>query len=96
MKARLELTCLLKLPTVLVKAQLTYVIIRKNICNIPKGIVLTLKIIRGDNVTFDKKSLQYQNYLIYRQHKSFKVKQKFSEFRNNTRAEARINRTRKG
>ena len=38
----------------------------KNICNIPKGIALRLKRICYDNETFDKTSLEYQNYLIAR------------------------------
>ena len=38
----------------------------KNICNIPKGIALRLKRICDDNETFDKISLEYQNYLIAR------------------------------
>ena len=41
-----------------------------------------------DDVTFDKRSSEYQNYLIAREHKPSTVKQLF-EFRNKTGAEAR-------
>ena len=44
---------------------------------------------RDDDVTFDKRSSEYQNYLITREHKPSKVKRQFSEVRNKTRAEAR-------
>ena len=87
MKVRLELTSLLKLPTVLATAQLTSVILRKIYVTYLKR-YLTL-VICDDDKTFDKRSLEYQNYLIYRQHKPFKVKRQFSEFRNKARAEAR-------
>ena len=39
---------------------------KKNIWNIPKGIALKLKRICDDDVTFDKRSSKYQNYLIGR------------------------------
>ena len=39
--------------------------------------------------TFDKRSLEYQNYLIARDHKPSTVKKHFSEVKNITRTEAR-------
>ena len=42
---------------------------KNNICNIPKGIALRLRRICDDDDTFDKRSLEYQNYLIARDHK---------------------------
>ena len=36
---------------------------KKNISNIPKGIALRLRRICDDDVTFDKRSSEYQNYL---------------------------------
>ena len=40
-------------------------------------------------MTFDKRSSEYQNYLIARGHKPSTVKRQFSEVRNKTRAKAR-------
>ena len=57
----------------------------KNISNIPKDIALRLRRICGDDVTFDKRSSEYQNYLIAREHKPSTVKRQFSEVRNKTR-----------
>ena len=68
---------------------------KKNISNIPKGMTLRLRTICDDDdddddeVTFDKRSLKYQNHLIAREHKPSTVKGKFSEFKNKTSAEAR-------
>ena len=42
-----------------------------------------------DDVTFDKRSLEYQNYPITREHTPSTVKRQFFEIRNKTRAEAR-------
>ena len=68
---------------------------KNNICNIPKGIALRLRRICDDDETFDKRSTEYQNYLIAREHKPSLVKQQFSEIRKKTRAEARQKRNRK-
>ena len=68
---------------------------KNNICNIPRGIALTLRRICDDDETFDKRSTEYQNYLIAREHKSSLVKQQLSEVRKKTRAEARQKQNRK-
>ena len=68
---------------------------KNNICNIPKGIVLRLRRICGDDKTFYKRSTEYQNYLIAREHKPSLVKQQFPEVRKKTRAEARQKQNRK-
>ena len=69
---------------------------KNNICNIPKGIALRLRRICDDDKTFDKRSIEYQNYLIAREHKPSLVKQQFSEVRKKTRTEARQKQNRKG
>ena len=51
---------------------------KNNICNIPKGIALRLRRICDDDNTFDKRSSEYQNYLIARDHKPSTVKRQFS------------------
>ena len=48
---------------------------RNNICNIPKGIALRLMRNFDDDETFDKRSTEYQSYLIAREHKTSLVKQ---------------------
>ena len=68
---------------------------KNNICNIPKGIALRLRRICNDDETFYKRSTEYQNYLIAREHKPSLVKQQFSEVRKKTRAEARQKQNRK-
>ena len=68
---------------------------KNNICNIPKGIALRLRRICDDDDTFDKRSLEYQNYLIARDHKPSTVKKHFSEVKNITRTEARKKQTKK-
>ena len=60
---------------------------KNNIRNIPKGIALRLRRICDDDDTFDKRSLEYQNYLI--------VKKNFSEVKNITKTEVRKNQTKK-
>ena len=62
---------------------------KNNICTIPKGITLRLRRICDDDETFDKRSTEYQNYLIAREHKASLVKQQFSEVRKKTKVEAR-------
>ena len=52
---------------------------KRNICNIPKGIVLRLRSICNDDETFDKRSTEYQNYLIAREYKPSLLEQQFSE-----------------
>ena len=54
-----------------------------------------LRRICNDDETFDKRSTEYQNYLIAREHKPSLVKQQFSEVRKKTRAEARQKQNRK-
>ena len=61
---------------------------KNNICNIPKGIALRLRRICDDDETFDKRSTEYENYLIAREDKPSLVKKQFSEVRKKTRAEA--------
>ena len=77
------MTYLLNLPTALATPP------KKSISNIPKVIALRLRRICDDDVTFDKRSSEYQNYLIAREHKPSSAKRQFSEVRNKTRAEAR-------
>ena len=63
---------------------------KNNICNIPKGIALRLRRICDDDEVFDKRSTEYQNYIIAREHKPLlAAKQQFSQVRKKTRAEAR-------
>ena len=59
-----------------------------NICNIPRGIAFRLKRICDDDEIFEKRSSEYQNYLIARDYKPSIVKKQFSEVKKNTRAEA--------
>ena len=66
-----------------------------NISNIPKGIALRLRRICDDDDKFDKRSLEYQNYLIARDHKPSTVKQHFAEVRNKTRTQARQKQNKK-
>ena len=47
---------------------------KNNICNIPRGIALRLRRICDDDETFEKRSSEYQNYLIARDHKPSIVK----------------------
>ena len=68
---------------------------KSNICNITKGIILRLRRICDDDETYDKRSTEYQNYLIARERKSSVVKQQFSEVRKKTRTEATQNRKEK-
>ena len=69
---------------------------KNNICNIPKGIALRLRRLCDDDETFNKRSTEYQNYLINREHKpSLADKQQFSQVRKKTRAEARQKQNRK-
>ena len=71
---------------------------KKNIWNILKGIILRLRRICNDDVTFDKRSLKYQDYVIAREHKPYTVQrqQQFSEFRNKRRAEAKKKHEKQG
>ena len=62
---------------------------KNNICNMLKGIALRLRRICDHDETFDKRSTEYQNYLIVREHKPSLVKQQFSEVRKKTKAGAR-------
>ena len=52
---------------------------KNNACNIPSGIALRLKRICDDDETFEKRSSDWQNYLIARDHKTSVVKKQFSE-----------------
>ena len=60
---------------------------KKNICNIPRGIAVQLRRICDDE-TFEKRSSEYQNYVIARDHKPSIVKKHFSEVNKKTRSEA--------
>ena len=68
---------------------------KNNIYNITKDIALRLRRICDNDETFEKRSTEYQNYLIAREHKPSLVKQQFSEVRKKTRAEARQKQNRK-
>ena len=68
---------------------------KNTIYNIPKSIALRFRCISNDDETFDKRSTEYQNYLIAREHKPSLVKQQFPEVRKKTRAEARQKQNRK-
>ena len=75
---------------VLATLHLTPVTQKIYICNIPKGIALRLRRICDDDEVFDKRSTEYQNYIIAREHKPLlAAKQQFSQVRKKTRAEAR-------
>ena len=52
---------------------------KNNLCNIPRGIALRLRRICDDYETFEKRSSEYQNYFIDRDHKPSIVKKKFPE-----------------
>ena len=84
---------MLNSPVVLAIPHLTPAIQKNNICNIFRGIALWLRRICGDDETFEKRSSEYQNYLIARDHKPSVVKNKFSEVKNKTRSEARLKQT---
>ena len=58
---------------------------KNSISSIPKGIALRPKKICGDDVTFDKRSSEYHNYLIVREYKPSAIKQQFSEVRTEAR-----------
>ena len=60
---------------------------KNNIYNIPKDIALRLRRICDNDETFEKRSTEYQNCLIAREHKPSLVKKKFSEVRKKTTAE---------
>ena len=62
---------------------------KSNICNIPRCIALRLRRICDDDETSEKRSSEYQNYLIARDHKHSIVKKQFSEAKKKTRSEAR-------
>ena len=66
---------------------------KNNICNIPRSITLRLRRICDDNETLEKRSSEYQNYLIARDHKPSIVKKKFSEVKKKIRSEARQKQT---
>ena len=87
MKVRLKLRYFLNLQTVFAP-HLAPVLLRKTSI-IPKGIAFRLRKICDDDVTFDKKSFEYQSHLNDREHKLSTGKQQFYQFRNKTRAEAR-------
>ena len=66
---------------------------KNNICNIPRGIALRLRRICDDDEILEKRSSEYQNYLIARDHKPSIVKKQFSEVKRKTRPEARQKQT---
>ena len=69
---------------------------KNSICNIPRGIGLRLRRICDDDETFEKRSSEYQNYLVAGDHKSSIVKNQFCEVRKKTRSEARQKQTKQG
>ena len=62
---------------------------KTNIENIPKGVALRLRRICDSDSKFEKRSAEYQNYLIARDYKPSKVKKQFSNVRNTSREETR-------
>ena len=60
---------------------------KSNISNIPRSIALRLRRISDDDETFEKRSSEYQNYLIARDHKP-SIVQILSEPKRKTRSEA--------
>ena len=66
---------------------------RKNIENVPVGVALRLRRICDSNEKFEKRSQEYQNYLIARDYKPYKVQKQFSRVKAITREEARRPRT---
>ena len=85
--------CMQNLLIVLTTRHLTP--ITQKITSVPKGLALRLRRICDNDKTFDKRSTEYQNYLIAGEHKPSLVKQQFSEVRKKTRAEARQKQNRK-
>ena len=63
--------------------------LKNNTWNIPRGIALRLRRICDDDEIFKKRSSEYQNYLIARDHKPSIVKKQFSKVKKKTRSEAR-------
>ena len=55
---------------------------KNNIRNIPRGIALRLRRISDDDETFEKRSSEYRNYLIARDHKPSIVKKQFNKKEN--------------
>ena len=47
---------------------------KNNICNIPRGIAVRIRRICDGDETFEKRSSEYQSYLIARDHKTSLVK----------------------
>ena len=66
---------------------------KNNICNTPRGIALRLRRICDDDETFEKRSSEYQNYLIARDQKPSIVKKQFSEVKKKTISEIRQKQT---
>ena len=62
---------------------------KNNTCNIPRGIALRLRRICDDDETFEKRSSEYQNYLLAGDHKPSLVKKQLSEVKKKARSEAR-------
>ena len=62
---------------------------KSNIENTPKGVALHLGKICDSDSKFEKRSAEYQKYLIVRDYKPSKVKKQFSDIRNISREEAR-------
>ena len=68
---------------------------KNNICNIPKGMTLRLRRICDDDETFEKRSPEYQNYLIPTDHKPSIVRKQSSQVKKKTRSEARQKQTKR-
>ena len=62
---------------------------KTNIENIPKGVALRLRRICDSDNKFEKRSAEYQKYLIAKDYKPTKVKKQFSDVRNISREETR-------
>ena len=85
MKVRQELMSMLNQPIVFSYTTLNTCYPKNNITNIPRGIAHRLRRICNDDETFEKRSSEYQNYLIARDHKPSIVKKQFSEVKKKTR-----------
>ena len=66
---------------------------KNNICNIPRGTALRIRRICEDDETFEKRSSEYQNYVMARDHKPSIGKNQLSEVKKKTRSKARQKET---
>ena len=81
---------MLNLSMVLAVSHLTPVIQKTTYATYHGSIALRLRRICDNDETFEKRSSEYQSYLIARDHKPYVVKKQFSEIKKKTRSEARL------